>query len=109
MDEALFMSARITDQGVLNRLEMLENNLTRVTNQHDALLPLLDLVELLPHVQKNLEQCRQVKQRLTVLDERLTGFNNELKEKITHGAFSSVDGNFKSSHAQLQELRLRVR
>lgn len=65
MDSELHLAGgRPTDCGFLGRLEMLENNLTRVSNQHDALLPLLDLVELLPHVQKNLEQCRQVKQRL---------------------------------------------
>ena len=77
MDEELLFvgGARTTDSGFLSRLEMLENNLTRVSNQHEALLPLLDLVELLPHVQKNLEQCRQVKQRLDELDERPTGFN----------------------------------
>ncbi len=41
-------------QSFVSRLEMLESNLTRVDNQHEALVPLLDLVELLPLIHKNL-------------------------------------------------------
>lgn len=98
-----------SQQSFLSRLEMLESNLTRVTNQHEALIPLLDLVELLPHIQKNLEQSQQAKQRLEALSEQMQDFHSALKQNINHGALSSLDSNFKSLTTQIQDLKHKVK
>jgi hypothetical protein len=100
---------RVNPQIFMNRLEMLESNLLRVWNQHEALIPLLDLVELLPHVQKNFEQGRQVKQRLDNLSHNIQEFMTTLKQNITHGTLSSIEKTFNSANSQIHELKQKTK
>lgn len=39
--------------GLQNRLEVIESHLNRVCNQHDALMPLLSLLETVPKINSN--------------------------------------------------------
>ena len=43
----------VVNSNINSRLDLIESNLNRVCNQHDALMPLLNLLELLPSLQKN--------------------------------------------------------
>jgi hypothetical protein len=49
-----------------------------------------------------MENSDQIRQRLDILNKNMQQFSAILKQNLSHGAFSSIDNNFKSSQSQIQ-------
>ena len=53
------------------KLEILDNNLTRVSQQQEALLPLMGMVDLAPSVQKNEGILKTLHKKQTETDDKI--------------------------------------
>jgi chromosome segregation ATPase len=85
--------SRITVTGevdVNTRLEMLESNLARVTNQQDSLLPLMNMLEIAPNVAKNdnlvknlHKKSQETEDKITKMEQALKNFQFALDQNVT--------------------------
>ena len=57
---------------ISNRLRMLESNMARLINQHQALAPLADLANLIPEVNRHKDSIRLVEDELQQLSHQIS-------------------------------------
>ena len=59
------------DQALDHRLNHIENNLSRVCNQQDALLPLLHVVDLVPGLSKTDDALQKIQGKINEAEDKL--------------------------------------
>ncbi|EGR30273.1 hypothetical protein IMG5_136330 [Ichthyophthirius multifiliis] len=66
-----------------NRLELIESNLARVCNQHEALMPLLSLLEIVPRINNSENNLKQITQRNKKdISNLLSDFKNQIQQSV---------------------------
>lgn len=80
----LHRETRAYDPEVLRKFEELETNLSNVSNQQDSLLPLMNLLDLSPNVQKAVGLMKNLDKRQDETDKKLIKLEEILRNNQIH-------------------------
>ncbi|KAL4496036.1 hypothetical protein ABPG72_015458 [Tetrahymena utriculariae] len=97
------------DANLERRLEIIETSLNRVCNQHDALMPLLQLLETVPSLQRSEQQVKNLSKKYSDVEKRLKEIeSSEKKDSQYQHIFSNIDRNFKNTANQISQLKKEI-
>jgi hypothetical protein len=114
------------NEPLMNRLEILESNLNRVCNQHDALMPLLNMNNLMPSLTKTETTLKTLQKKIAENEDKLQKAESALKDhqnyvetslarlnnsKTNHGnqEYQQLDKTIKNTNNHLNALQSNLK
>ncbi|EAR91016.2 hypothetical protein TTHERM_00146220 (macronuclear) [Tetrahymena thermophila SB210] len=95
--------------GLQNRLEVIESHLNRVCNQHDALMPLLSLLETVPKINNNEQAMKQMQKKISDLETKLEKLEQNCNSKNNPHVFVQIDRNFKNTSQLITQMKSEMK
>ncbi|KRX07190.1 hypothetical protein PPERSA_00347 [Pseudocohnilembus persalinus] len=98
------------DQKHLNyQLELIEGNLSRVCNQHDALMPLLQILEAMPQISKNEQEIKNIKNNQKALEQKLKNLESMVNQNSNQHVFGTIERNFKQQNSTIASIKASIK
>ncbi|EGR28822.1 hypothetical protein IMG5_168580 [Ichthyophthirius multifiliis] len=91
--------------GLQNRLDIIEGNLNRVCNQHDALMPLLGLLETVPKINSIEQNIKTVQKKSVEFDSKLEKLEAQINISKNQQTFVQIERNFKSTSQSISQIK----